>query len=209
MKNSSQIITILFSVLFFGYIFYTYKSVEKIEQPAEKIPQGVGLWGIFGIDLSIDLSKLEEYEEFGAKAVTISDRADLDLIINMMREYNNMNTDGVVSFFSDSFDIIDLNGKAHIITHENFETFFNTLDSVTWQPLAIIPLKLKEYSDPSPTTSVIVQSVEARYKKDGSLWVKDLLEVFYIQDGKITSVNQYGKEREDFTDDSLEFLEGF
>tara|TARA_B100001250_G_C19538558_1_gene673642 strand:- start:7 stop:633 length:627 start_codon:yes stop_codon:yes gene_type:complete len=206
MKNSSHIITILLSVLFFGYIFYTYKPVEKIEQPAEKIAQGVGLWGIFGIDLSIDPSKLEESKKFGAKAVTISDQADLDLIINMMREYNNLNTAGVVSFFSDSCDIIDLNGKAHIITHQNFETFFNNLDSVTWHPLAIIPLKLKEYSDPSPTTSVIVHSVEARYKKDGSLWAKDLLEVFYIQDGKIQSVNQYGKEKEDLGDD-VGFLE--
>ena len=108
MNNSSQIITILLSVLFFGYIFYTYTPVEKIEQPVEKTGDAIGLWGIFGIDLSIDLSKLEESEEFGAKSVTISDRDDLDLIINMMREYNNMNTAGVVSFFSDSCDIIDL-----------------------------------------------------------------------------------------------------
>ena len=126
MKNSSQIITIILSVLFFGYIFYTYTPVEKIEQPIEETSKEVGLWGFLGIDLfSLDLSNLEEsLEGFGAQAVTISHRDDLDLIINMMIEYNNMNTAGVVSFFSDSCDIIDLNGKEHIIAHKDFETFW-------------------------------------------------------------------------------------
>ena len=207
MKNFNQIITIVLSILFFGYIFYMHNPVEEIEQPIKDKVEEVGLWGIFGIDLNIDLSNLEDTEIFGAKAVTISHQNDLDLIINMMREYNNMNTAGVVSFFSDSCDIIDLNGKEHTINHKDFEIFFNNLDSVTWHPMAIVPLKLREYQDPSPTTSVIVQSIEARYKKDGSIWTKDLLEVFYIEDGKIIEVNQYGKDSDDM-DDSLDFLKG-
>jgi len=201
MKNSSQLITILLSVLFFGYIFYTYTPIEKIEQPIEETSEQVGLWGGFGLDLS----NLEE----SARDVTISNRDDLDLIINMMLEYNNLNTAGVVSFFSDSCDIMDLNGKNHVITHKDFETFFNSLDSVIWCPMAIIPLKLTEYKDQSPMTSVIVQSIEARYKKDGSIWAKDLLEVFYIEDGKIIEVNQYGKDiKTQELEDALWFLEG-
>ena len=42
MKNSSQIITTLLSVLFFGYIFYTYTPTERIEKPKEIKKEGIG-----------------------------------------------------------------------------------------------------------------------------------------------------------------------
>ena len=57
MKNSSQIITIILSVLFFGYIFYTYKPMQKTKKPIEEknvafdigsyrsAPPGLRIWG--------------------------------------------------------------------------------------------------------------------------------------------------------------------
>ena len=194
MKNISQTITILLSILFFGYLFYTYTPIEKTEKPVNKTNNNTGLWSGDGIDLS----NLEKYQD-----VTISSQDDLNLITDMMLAYNNMNPNKVISFFVDSCYIIDLNGKENRISHKDFETFFNSMDSIKWVPTAIVPLKLTEYRNENwieKTTAVIVHSAEVRYKKDGSIWQKELIEVFYIADGKIDFVDQYGRDRENISD---------
>tara|TARA_B100001250_G_scaffold411583_1_gene440593 strand:- start:1071 stop:1655 length:585 start_codon:yes stop_codon:yes gene_type:complete len=185
MKNLSQIITILLSVLFFGYIFYTYEPIEKTKKTIEKKNEGHGLIG-FGFE------DIEEYEH-----LEISNQGELDLIINLINEYNKMNIDSLTSFFADSCDFSDLNGNIHILTQEDFEIGFNKMDSVRWEPLAIVPLKLvddENFWGGKSRTGTLVHSLEKRYKKDGSVWKKELLEVFYIKDNEIIDVNQFGKE---------------
>ena len=197
MKNLNQIITTVLVILFFGCIFYTYTPIKKAEQPENIINNNTGLWGSLGIDLS----NLET-----SRDVTISSQDNLDLITDMMLAYNNMNTTKVISFFADSCDIIDLNGKEHMITHKDFETFFNSMDSIKWIPSAIVPLKLTEYrTNILMRTAVIVHSAELRYKKDGSVWHKELLEVFYIENEKIVWIDQYGRDREHLLNE-IEFL---
>tara|TARA_B100000579_G_C22745204_1_gene811141 strand:- start:51 stop:668 length:618 start_codon:yes stop_codon:yes gene_type:complete len=195
MKNLNQIITTVLVILFFGYIFYTYTPIEKTEQSIKVISNNTGIWGGDGIDLS----NLDEYP-----GVAISSQDDLNLITNMMLAYNNMNSNKVISFFIDSCYIIDLNGKEHRIAHKDFETFFNSMDSIKWIPTAIVPLQLTEYRNENligKHTAVIVHSAEVRYKKDGSIWHKELVEVFYIADGKIVFVDQYGRDRENFIEE--------
>ena len=203
MKNLSQPITILLSILFFGYIFYTHPPTEKIEQPVKVISNNTGIWGGGGIGLS----NLDEYP-----GVAISSQDDLNLITNMMLAYNNMNPNKVISFFIDSCYIIDLDGKDNFISHKDFETFFNSMDSIKWMPTAIVPLKLTEYKFENlvgKTTAVIVHSAEVRYKKDGSIWQKELVEVFYIADGKIVFVDQYGRDRGNFDDYFMDMISSY
>ena len=195
MNNLSQPITILLSILFFGYIFYTHTPTEETEQSIKVISNNTGIWSGGGIDLS----NLDEYPD-----VVISSQDDLSLITNMILAYNNMNLNKVISFFIDSCYIIDLNGKDNVIAHKDFETFFNSMDSIKWIPTAIVPLQLTEYKFENlvgKTTAVIVHSAEVRYKKDGSIWHKELVEVFYIADGKIVFVDQYGRDRENFIEE--------
>jgi hypothetical protein len=92
--------------------------------------------------------------------------------------------------------VYDLGAKTHQITHNDFATFFDSCDSISWSPFAIVPLKIKE--EDTWRTGTIVHSYEQRFKKDGTTWKKELIEVFYIKDGKIITVDQYGK---DFSDD--------
>lgn len=203
MKNLNQIITTVLVILFFGYIFYTYTPIEKTEQSIKVISNNTGIWSGDGIDLS----NLDEYP-----SVAISSQDDLNLITNMMLAYNNMNSNKVISFFIDSCYIVDLNGKDNFIAHKDFETFFNSMDSIKWMPTAIVPLKLTEYKFANlfgKTTAVIVHSAEVRYKKDGSIWQKELVEVFYIADGKIVFVDQYGRDRGNFNEYFIDMLSSY
>lgn len=188
MKNSSQIITILLSVLFFGYIFYTYTPVEKIDKHQELKNDGIGLFSIFGLNPL----KFED----SADTLYISNGGEIDLLQKMFIEYNKMNASGVANFFTDTCEFDDLSGKSHQIYHEDFEGFFNEMDSVMWTPLAIVPLKIKERD--SWRTGTIIHSIEERFPKEGDVWRKELIEIFYIKEGKIDEVNQFGKESQDW-----------
>ena len=190
MKNLSQIITTILSVLFFGYIFYTYEPVQKTEKAVEKKNAAYGLWGQW------ESGNIKE--EFGD--LEISNKGELNLIINMIKEYNQMNASNLSSFFADSCDFHDLSGNTQTINHEDFDDFFNSLDSIMWTPVTIVPLKLKDETGffENSRTGTLVHSIEQRYKKDGSVWAKELLEVFYIKDNKIISVNQFGKEFDEY-----------
>ncbi len=184
MKNLSQIITTLLSVLFFGYIFYTHTPTERIEKPKEIKKEGIGLFGLFGINpLAF---------EDGSDTLYMSNQGEIELLQKMFIEYNNMNASGVAEFFADTCDFQDLKGKTHKLTHDNFGNFFNNMDSVKWTPLGIVPVQL--HNQENWRTATIVHSIEERYPKDGEIWIKELIEVFYIKEGKINEVNQFGKE---------------
>ena len=191
MKNFSQIITILLSVLFFGYIFYTYTPVETQPESIEKTEQGFGLYG-FLIDPPAEAYDIKE--EF--EPLEISNQGEIDLITNMIAEYNKMNVDGFTAFFADSCEFLDLNSNLHTLKQEDFQNAFSKMDSVKWIPTAIVPLKLvndESFFGGKSRTGTVVHSVERRYKKDGSVWEKELIEVFYIKNNKIIVVNQFGK----------------
>ena len=183
MKNSSQTITILLSILFFGYIFYTYTPVEKIEKSQELKNEGIGLYAPF-FGMGDNFTNVD--------TLYISEKGELELLKKMFIEYNNMNSNGVADFFADTCVFHDLNAKSHALTHENFEDFFNNMDSVKWNPLAIVPLQVK--GQEGWRTGTIVHSAETRFPKEGDLWQKELIEIFYIKEGKIIEVDQFGKE---------------
>ena len=191
MKNLSQIITILLSVLFFGYIFYTYTPIETKPESIEKTEQGFGLYGYL-MDPPAEAYDIKE--EFAP--LEISNQGEIDLITNMIAEYNKMNIDGFTAFFADSCEFLDLNSNLHTLKQEDFQNAFSKMDSVKWTPTAIVPLKLvndESFFGGKSRTGTVVHSVERRYKKDGSVWEKELIEVFYIKNNKIIVVNQFGK----------------
>ena len=85
------------------------------------------------------------------------------------------------------FDVFLLKNLA-TIHHLSFVEFFNSIDSMSWEPGSIIPL---EVVDSDPTTGTLVHSTETRYYKDGTIWSADLMELFFIENSKISHVIQW------------------
>ena len=59
---------------------------------------------------------------------------------------------------------------------------------MSWEPGSIVPL---EVVDSDPTTGTLVHSTETRYYKDGTIWSADLMELFFIENSKISHVIQW------------------
>ena len=71
---------------------------------------------------------------------------------------------------------------------------FDNVETVSWTPLSMVTLKIK---DTDPASGVTVYSNEKRVSMDGTVWEKDLVELFYFDlDGKISGIEQYTRDLE-------------
>ena len=96
------------------------------------------------------------------------------------------------------------NGSVNNLVAENWEKLFDSTDSVKWTPVSIIPLKIE---NTDPTSGALVLSNEIRYYKDGTVFNKDLVELFYFDmDRKINAVNQWERDTEAEENESSESL---
>ena len=109
----------------------------------------------------------------------------------MIKEYNAMNIENTIEFFADTIMFKAMNGKKLNLTHQDLISSFNTIDSISWIAKSIIPLHIV---DTDPSTGAIVHSIEKRYYKNGEIWEKELMEIFGINDSKITWCMQFGQD---------------
>ena len=109
----------------------------------------------------------------------------------MIKEYNAMNIENTVLFFDDTVKFHAMDGKTHNLTHNDFIESFENIDSISWIAKAIIPLHIVETDS---STATIVHSTEKRYYKNGEIWEKELIEIFGINNSKITWCRQFGQD---------------
>jgi hypothetical protein len=70
---------------------------------------------------------------------------------------------------------------------------FAEYKSLDWKPGMILPFKVK---DTDPESGIIVFSNEKRVLKDGTVWDKNLVELFgFNLAGKIDSIVQFSREK--------------
>lgn len=177
MKNTTQTITSIIAIGLLTYFVYVGSTTIKPETEV-KIVNATG--GIYLMD-----------GEYKNREFELSNNGEVELIQNMMKEYNAMNIENTISFFSDTVMFEAMNGKKLNLTHQDFISSFNTIDSISWVAKSIIPLHIV---DTDPSTGAIVHSTEKRYYKNGEIWEKELIEIFGINNSKITWCMQFGQE---------------
>ena len=102
-------------------------------------------------------------------------------------DYNNMDGEAVAGYFADEWTFRAATGGTFQRTNEDMKSAFDNYSSVQWTPLKIY--------DTDPKSGVTVYSTEKRVMKDGTVWEKDLVELFFFDlEGKISSVEQYARE---------------
>ena len=107
-------------------------------------------------------------------------------------DYNNMDGETVAGYFADEWTFRAATGGTSQRTSEDMKSIFDSLESVQWTPFSMTPLKIY---DTDPESGVTVYSTEKRVMKDGTVWEKDLVELFFFDlEGKISGVEQYVRE---------------
>ena len=132
--------------------------------------------------------------EYKGKSLVFSNRGEVEILEKLFKDYNNMDGDSVKLAFADTVKFRAADGSESNLVAENWEKMFDSMDSVLWTPISIVPLKIE---NTDPTSGALVLSNEVRHYNDGTVFNKDLVELFYFDmDKKINAVNQWERETE-------------
>ena len=131
--------------------------------------------------------------EGDGRSFQFSNRGEVAAIENFVKAYNAMDAQGVAAILADVVTIYGFDGSVSKLTKENIPALFTNYKSLDWKPTYILPFKLK---DTDPVSGIVVYSTEKRVSKDGTVWDKNLMELFSFNlDGKIDSVTQFSREK--------------
>jgi hypothetical protein len=131
--------------------------------------------------------------ESDGKTLQFSNRGEVAAIENFAKAYNAMDVKGVQALMADAIKIEGFNGEKITLTKEMVPAMFAEYKSLEWKPGLIMPFKL---TNTDPASGIIVFSNEKRVLKDGTVWDKNLVELFgFNLDGKIDSVVQFSREK--------------
>ena len=131
------------------------------------------------VAVAFNMSASNQAQTVGHEGVEILEKFFVD--------YNNMDGEAVAGYFADEWTFRAATGGTFQRTNEDMKSAFDNYSSVQWTPLKIY--------DTDPKSGVTVYSTEKRVMKDGTVWEKDLVELFFFDlEGKISSVEQYARE---------------
>lgn len=131
--------------------------------------------------------------EVDGKAFEFSNRGEVAAIEKLAKAWNTMDAKAFAEVIADEVTIEAFDGTTSKLTKEMLPAMFAEFKSLDWKPGLILPFKLQ---DTDPVSGIIVYSSEKRVLKDGSVWDKDLIEVFRFNlAGKIDQMTQFTKEK--------------
>lgn len=135
---------------------------------------------------------LVKESEFYNKPFVFSNRGETEKIIEFVKAYNAMDANKCATFIADKCVVIGFDGVKTTLTKEDWKNYFANYTSINWEILSIVPLRIK---DTDPTSGVLINSIETRVGKDGSVWKKELIELFAFDlDLKVSNINQYSQD---------------
>jgi len=131
--------------------------------------------------------------EANGRALQFSNRGEVAAIENWAKANNAMDVQGVFAVLADVVTVNNIDGSIHKMTKESLSSWFANYASIDWKPIIILPFKIK---DTDPASGIMVYSTEKRVKKDGTVWEKNLMEIFSFNlDGKIDTITQFSREK--------------
>ena len=130
--------------------------------------------------------------EVTGRSLVFSNRGEIEVLEKFFKDYNNMDGAGCSQAFADQATMNGYDGMQATLSKKDWYGMFDSYQSVEWKPYSIAPLKIE---DTDPISGATVLSREKRIYKDGSIWEKELVEIFYFDlEGKIFNVVQYARD---------------
>lgn len=178
--------------------------------------QNLNLFELFYIDKAGKISNMQQYvnipatNEFGktsggkyisskpgseanGSSLQFSNRGEVAAIENLAKAWNAMDAKAFADIIADEVTIEAYNGTKSKLTKEMLPAEFAQYKSLDWKPGLILPFKL---TNTDPASGILVYSSEKRVLKDGTVWDKDLVELFgFNLAGKIDSITQFAREK--------------
>lgn len=187
---------------------------ERIYKNGSK--QNLNLFELFQVDKSGKIAGFTQYysipanseygKTYGGKllsskpgadpkgmALEFTNRGEIEAIENLAKAWNTMDAKAFADLIADEVIIEAFDGTKSKLTKDMLPTMFAEFKSLDWKPGMILPFKVK---DTDPASGIIVFSNEKRMLKDGTVWDKNLVELFgFNLAGKIDSIVQFSREK--------------
>lgn len=128
--------------------------------------------------------------ELSGSEFAIATGTEMDTFMTIAERFNEMDAAGIWEFSADTVSMIMTDGSTQMLTQAAFEGMFATLDSVSWEMDAVIPLQVVG----TDLVKIMIDSHEIMYMKDGSVSNIRLFEEFTFDDGILTNVRQWSAE---------------
>ena len=178
--------------------------------------QNLNLFELFYIDKAGKISNMQQYvnipatNEFGktsggkyisskpgseanGSSLQFSNRGEVAAIENLAKAWNAMDVKACADIIADEVSIEAYDGTKSKLTKVMLPAEFAQYKSLDWKPGLILPFKL---TNTDPASGILVYSSEKRVLKDGTVWDKDLVELFgFNLAGKIDSITQFAREK--------------
>jgi ketosteroid isomerase-like protein len=123
---------------------------------------------------------------------TFSNRGEVETIEKMAVAFNKLDGESYSNFFADSIKYYHSNGTVEKFSKKGWVGHINKMKSANWKINGILPFKI---SDTDPVSGIMVSANIKWEMKDGTTGNRDqFLQYSYGLDGKITSVNSFGKD---------------
>jgi len=127
------------------------------------------------------------YSKNDTSTITFSNRGEVELIENLMKDCNKMDGKALSKYFADTVSVTTHEGRKLKVANSQWANMFDDLESVEWKLTMVNPGKI---TNTDPVSGIIVLSNYKEKKKDGT---KKHVSAFhwymYGLDKKITSVS--------------------
>ncbi|MDZ7755990.1 hypothetical protein [Rhodohalobacter sp.] len=128
--------------------------------------------------------------ELSGSEFTIATGDELDHFMQMVEAFNQMDAAAIWEFSADSVSILGAEGNLNYVTQADFEGMFSTIDSLSWEIDAAIPVQVTG----TDIVKILADTREVMNYKDGTVMRVRLMEEFTFEDGLLTGVRQWTAE---------------
>ena len=125
--------------------------------------------------------------DYSGSAFTIATTYEDEIFMDMVEAYNNMDAEELWASSADTIEFHGSDGSVGPLTQADMEAFFSSVDSLSWEMDAVIPVKAVG----SNRVNILVDSREVVYMNDGSVQRRKLFERFIFEEGTLVGVRQW------------------
>jgi len=121
------------------------------------------------------------------KAFTIAPGNEDEIFMDMVEAFNQMDAEALWANSADTIIFHQSDGTSGPLTQADMAGLFSTIDSLSWDIHAVVPIKIVGDN----RVNVLSDGIEKMYMKDGSEVKKRLFEQFVFEDGMLVEVRQW------------------
>lgn len=125
--------------------------------------------------------------DYSGSTFTIATTYEDEIFMDMVEAFNNRDAEALWESAADTVMYHQSDGTVGPLTQADMAAFFSSVDSLSWEINAVIPVKAVGGNH----VNILADSREVVYMNDGSVLRRKLFERFIFEEGTLVGVRQW------------------